>query len=413
MFKKSQVVLISILLFFFSTQNINAVVDPLIVLNNKFGIHILDETDIEDAAWLVNSSGGDWGYVTFVIRSDERETTRWQKFFDILRKKRIIPIVRIASRQLNEGWEKPSIDEIDGWVNFLNSLNWVTQNRYIVIGNEPNHKKEWGDEINPEEYAFYLKTFSEKLKRVNEDFFVMPAGFDASAPNGNGSISESEYLKRMLQSEPEIFNQIDGWASHSYPNPDFSGSEFGQGRGSVNTFLWELDLLKNLGVEKKLPVFITETGWAHNKNDAINGYFEPDEISQKIKTAFQESWNNENVVAVTPFILNYKEPPFDIFSWKDASGNYYDFFFAVKDIPKVQGQPKQINSGHLLGLILPQIFKKADIFYGVAYIKNTGQVIWEKGTKTFINKNGGRLLIEPVYPDIIYPGHSALVYLFR
>ena len=413
MFKKSRVVFISILLFFFSTQNINAVADPKSVPNNKYGIHILDETDIEDAAWLVNSSGGDWGYVTFVIRSDERETTRWQKFFDILRKKRIIPIVRIASRQLNEGWEKPSIDEIDGWVNFLNSLNWVTQNRYIVIGNEPNHKKEWGDEINPEEYAFYLKTFSEKLKRVNEDFFVMPAGFDASAPNGNGSISESEYLKRMLQSEPEIFNQIDGWASHSYPNPDFSGSEFGQGRGSVNTFLWELDLLKNLGVEKKLPVFITETGWAHNKNDAINGYFEPDEISQKIKTAFQESWNNENVVAVTPFVLNYKEPPFDIFSWKDASGNYYDFFFAVKDIPKVQGQPKQINSGHILGLILPQIFKKADIFYGVAYIKNTGQVIWEKGTKTFINKNGGRLFIEPVYPDIIYPGHSALVYLFR
>src|SRR3989304_9349563 len=230
MFKKSQVVLISIVLFFFSTQNINAVIDPLIVLNNKFGIHILDETDIEDAAWLVNSSGGDWGYVTFVIRSDERETTRWQKFFDILRKKRVIPIVRIASRQLNEGWEKPSIDEIDGWVNFLNSLNWITQNRYVVIGNEPNHKKEWGGEINPEEYAFYLKTFSEKLKRVNEDFFVLPAGFDASAPNGNGSISESEYLKRMLQSEPEIFNQIDGWASHSYPNPDFSGSEFGQGR---------------------------------------------------------------------------------------------------------------------------------------------------------------------------------------
>ena len=40
-----------------------AIVDPLAVPNNKYGIHILTDSkqDAEGAAGLVNSSGGDWG----------------------------------------------------------------------------------------------------------------------------------------------------------------------------------------------------------------------------------------------------------------------------------------------------------------------------------------------------------------
>ena len=34
----------------------------------------------------------------------------------------------------------------------------------MIIANEPNHSKEWGGQINPKEYASYLKLFSEKLK---------------------------------------------------------------------------------------------------------------------------------------------------------------------------------------------------------------------------------------------------------
>ena len=47
------------------------------IRNNRFGIHILDETDLADAAALVNSNGGEWGYVTLVIRQDERDSARW------------------------------------------------------------------------------------------------------------------------------------------------------------------------------------------------------------------------------------------------------------------------------------------------------------------------------------------------
>jgi hypothetical protein len=152
------IILLSVILFF--PKLTNAISDPLDVDNNVFGIHIADPAHLEDAASLVNSSGGDWGYVTFVIRENERDLKRWQDAFDEARKLHLIPIVRIATTQEEYGWKKFTLDDIDNWVFFLNSLNWVVQNRYVIIGNEPNHAYEWGDEINPIEYSRFLLEIS-------------------------------------------------------------------------------------------------------------------------------------------------------------------------------------------------------------------------------------------------------------
>ena len=50
-----------------------AIVDPLSVPNNKFGIHIISGTPDESSpsSSLVNSTGGDWGYITFLIESKD------------------------------------------------------------------------------------------------------------------------------------------------------------------------------------------------------------------------------------------------------------------------------------------------------------------------------------------------------
>ena len=50
------------------------------VPNNRVGVHILDPNEINDAAKLINSSGGDWGYVTIPIRSNDRDRDKWLKF---------------------------------------------------------------------------------------------------------------------------------------------------------------------------------------------------------------------------------------------------------------------------------------------------------------------------------------------
>jgi len=409
--KKFILILFTIMVLFTFTKTALAVVDPTDVKNNVFGIHIHDESDLEDAAKLVNSKGGDWGYVTIVIRKDDRNTQKWQEIFDKMRRLHLIPILRIATRQQNGGWEKPSFDEIDGWVSFLNNLNWVIKNRYIIIGNEPNHAKEWGNELNPEEYANYLHQFSSKLKETSGEFYILPAGLDASAPSDKLHIDEAQFLQRMLNENPSTFEHIDGWNSHSYPNPNFSASATKTGRGSIRTYEWELNLLNNLGVEKILPIFITETGWVHNKNGR-NGNLSPSVISERFITAFGDVWlNDDRIIAITPFILNYQEPPFDIFSWKDKEGKYYEFYDRIQNISKIKGAPEQNHSLNITAILFPKVIKKGDLLYSVAYAKNTGQSIWKQGDIVTIEDGFEAVKIISIYPKIVEPQSSGLIYV--
>jgi len=407
---KKLIIFVSILiLLLFHTSNVKAVNNP--VDNNIFGIHIHDEGDLEDAAKLVNSNGGDWGYVTLVIRKDDRNSQKWQETFDKMRRLHLIPILRIASRQQNGGWEKLSFDEIDGWVSFLDNLNWVVQERYVVIGNEPNHAKEWGNEINPEEYANYLHEFSKKLKTANNEFFILPAGFDASAPTDLLHMDEAQYLRRMYAENSNVFEYIDGWSSHSYPNPNFSALATKVGRVSIKTYEWELALLKNLGLEKELPVFITETGWIHSKNER-NRNLTPSVISDRFITAYSDVWlKDERISAITPFILNYQEPPFDVFSWKGTDGKYYEFYNDVQNINKVKGKPIQNSSLKVHALVLPKVFKKDNLTYGIAYARNTGQSIWTEGRVKIIDDGFRSHKIIPIRPRTIEPNHSGFVYI--
>ncbi|MCS7092708.1 MAG: glycoside hydrolase family 5 protein [Patescibacteria group bacterium] len=379
--------------------------------NNKFGIHILDENDIEDAANLVNSQGGDWGYVTIVIREDEKDQRRWQGFLDKLREKRLIPILRIASKQTNSHWEKPDLKKINDWVKFLNSLNWVIQNRYVIIGNEPNHAKEWGGQVNPKEYAEYLYQFSKALEESNQDYVVMPAGFDASAPNDAKHMDQADYIKAMIRHKPNVFDHIEAWSSHSYPNPGFSGEPTDKGRGTIVTYKWELDFLKSLGIKKDLPVFITETGWAHNMGENKNGYLSIETVNNYFEKSFSEIWNDPKILAITPFILRYDGQPFDVFSWKNKEGQYYPFFETIQKMPKVKGSPKQISKGQIIEKILPPFFENEGKKYGLGIFKNTGQSIWEKKKPTDIDVNGRTINILPANPfEDILPFEMGIVF---
>jgi hypothetical protein len=342
---------------------------PQSVPNNKIGIHITDEKDLQDAAALVNSSGGDWGYVTFVITEAERDHDRWQQVFDQMRRLHLIPIIRIATKAEGDTWESPNDAEINNWIAFLNSLNWVVENRYVVIANEPNHANEWGGKIDPVAYATYLDKFAIALHTASPDFFVLPAGFDASAKNTTETMDETLFLKKMLIAEPKLLDNLDGWVSHSYPNPGFSGKETDTGRGTIDTFDWELNYLKTLGVTKDLPVFITETGWSNQKVDV-------DKISAKYDYAFKNVWNDGRVVAVTPFILNYPQAPFSEFSWRKTDGTFYPYYTGMQAITKIAGDPTQIVTGQILGAVAQPLIPIGSDFVGAILAKNTGQSIW-------------------------------------
>lgn len=312
-----------------------ATYDPLSVPNNKFGIHILFPEEISDAARLVNSSGGDWGYVTIPIQSVDRNLEKWQKFFDDCRKLHIIPILRLATYSDSSIWLKPGRFEALDWANFLNSLDWPIKNRYVIIYNEVNRAQEWGGEVNPAEYANVLADTYDALKRVNEDFFILNAGFDAAAPTNHELMDEYQYLWAMYRENPEVFRKIDGWASHSYPNPGFSSSPYNYSPTGIRGYQHEVSFLQNNFGIYGLKVFITETGWQ-------KGVLSEEKISEYFKIAFEKIWNDDYLVAITPFLLS-ASGQFENFSWWSSEKGETKIYKVVSAITKNAGKPIMIE----------------------------------------------------------------------
>ena len=83
---------------------------------------------------------------------------------------------------------------------------------------------------------------------------------------------------------------------------------------------------------KQLPVFITETGWSSNS-------VSQDTQAQYYNQTFNTIWNDPNIVAITPFLLDAGAGPFEQFSFIDANGNKtkeYQYFY---NMHKVKGVP--------------------------------------------------------------------------
>jgi len=353
--------------------------------NNIYGIHLAQPhlEALKEASNLVNSNGGKWGYVTLIIQENDRDHNKWQGIFDQMRELHLIPIIRLATQPEGENWRRPEEKDVKNWLDFLDSLNWVVKDRYVILFNEPNHSSEWGGKVDEKSYAQVSYEFTKALKEKNPDFFVMLAGFDASAPSWMPGMEDEEtFVKGLINQTPTIFDFVDGWASHSYPNPNFSGSPWDYGRGTVRTYEWELRLLGRLGVSKELPVFITETGWKRtiqNSEFIIQNYF---------KTAYEDVWlPDSRVRAVTPFVLDYQTDPFLEFSWKlptdttlgrpHESGNFYQQYYTVQSLPKVKGEPEQREKGSISFNLPKELVAQSKYDFKVS-LKNSGQAIWDK-----------------------------------
>jgi hypothetical protein len=334
MYKFILAIVISIIAVFINTQNVFAIYDPASVPNNKFGIHILFPEEVGEAATLVNSSGGDWGYVTIPIRDSDRNLDKWQKFMDDCKKYHLIPIVRIATEGdyfVKGSWEIPSNLYVIDFANFLESLNWPVKNRYVVIFNETNRGDEWGGVPDAQAYANILNFAVDTFKKRSDKFFILMGGLDnASIDVYQKSVYQQNYIRQMNVAVPGIFEKIDGISAHAYPNPAFSSPPSYSGTNKINSFIYELNLIKEFS-DKKLPVFITETGWSSDtisQGTQINYY----------KQAFASTWNDDGVIAVTPFIFHAETAPFYQFSFikENKKTQLYDGYLSI---PKHKGSP--------------------------------------------------------------------------
>lgn len=380
-------------------------VSPAAAVNNKVGIHLGSPVDIHLAANLVNSQGGDWGYVTVVVEEKDFDFGKWQKFFDDCREKHLIPLVRLATfGQADGNWAKPNLENLQKWPHFLNSLNWPIKQQIVIIFNEPNHAQEWGGGIDARNYAQILAELIELFKQTNPNFFILNAGFDQAAGNTRTTQDEVSFLKNMTQTAPDIFDQLDGWASHSYPNHGFVGSPEDSGRRTIRGYEWELKVLKQLGLTKDLPVFITETGWPHQEGLRKNSRFYPAEKGALfLEKAFAIWQNDEQVWAITPFMLNYPLEPFDHFSWLNEKGEPYPQFEKVLGISKIKAEPEQIESYAITSLDLPELLPTNYFYQAKVKIKNTGQ--WIMGERKDFQLSD----IKIPQGELLFPGQERIL----
>lgn len=328
---------IMLIVFFYFKVTSYAIYDPLSKPNNFFGIHILFPDEIEDASKLVNSNGGEWGYVTVPIQAGERDLEKWQTFFNRCSQLKLIPIVRLVTEKtINDSsyWRMPNEYDLVDFANFLDSLSWPSKNRYILLFNEINRYDEWGGEYpNPSYYADLIVSANEIFKSRSDDFFLIMGAFDnASVTDGKKYVNGFHYLNLMFQYNPEVFNKIDGFASHSYPNPAFSQPPNAFSRIGIATYKYEYEYI-NERAENKKYVFITETGWDIDKVGEEN-------VASYYTKAFSSIWeeDKDKIVAITPFLIKSENGQFDVFSFF-KNGVPRSNYKAVYTLPKTKGNP--------------------------------------------------------------------------
>lgn len=314
--------------------------------NNKFGIYVYAEVAdfFEIAQNLVNSNGGDWGYVLIPYNVKDRDRQKWDRVFTQLRQKRLIPIIQLWDVDVDD-----YKDQTEDAAKFLNSFVWPIKPRYISVYNEMNDPRFWYGYVKPDEYAEILEYTIDEFKDVNKDYFMMNGAFNVSVSSDGLHLDSFDYMYQMDQAVDGIFEKLDGWASHPYPQPNFSGSPDATGRWSIKAYENELDYLKNeLGVKKDLPVFITETGWAHAEGKEYNSsYPSVDTLSDYYVRAYKDVWlKDDRVRAVTPFTIKY-DAPFDHFSWVNEDNIPYKHYDAVKSMKKTAGDPPHFEVKNL------------------------------------------------------------------
>ncbi|MDP3940785.1 MAG: hypothetical protein Q8Q49_00600 [bacterium] len=330
------VYLMLLVLFSTSSHQVLAIEDPLGKPNNKFGIHILFPSEIDDASRLVNGNGGEWGYIVVPVQSGDRDLEKWQEFMDKARQRKLIPVIRLATEGdyfNTKVWRKPKESDILDFANFLDSLDWPVKNRYVSVFNEVNRDDEWGGKADPKGYAELLSYATTVFKSLSPDFFILSAGLDNASVNGNGAINKLTYMQRMNTAVPGVFNQIDGFVSHSYPNPSFSQPPSAQGVTSIASFRFERTLLKKM-TPKKLPFFITETGWSGKSiSDEVRAAY--------YKDAFDTVWSDQDIVMVSPFLLRAGGGPFAQFSFIGPDGTPTKQYSSIAGMVKTKGEPTQ------------------------------------------------------------------------
>jgi hypothetical protein len=290
------------------------------------GVHILSPHDMKYAVKLLKEDVDTdrWHYLTIPLTLNDLDRLElWQEFFKECQKERFIPIIRLATRAEGDTWIRPNRKQIVQMFEFMNQLAWPTEERLIIVFNEVNHGKEWGGQIDPISYTQILEFTADWAHTETASYLVLPAAMDLAASDSSQTMEAFTYLSQMLAVNPWIFDHIDIWNSHSYPNPAFSSSPERTGQNSMRGFEFELNYLKRK-TDKTFKVIITETGWIENR-------LTRPWLSKYYLYALQHIWSHPQVIGVTPFIVKGAPGPFAAFSFFDENSQPTAMYKALRE----------------------------------------------------------------------------------
>ena len=343
-------------LFLIGCDGISHTRRPITRQANRKGVHLLlddgrftwPQTVWPEHLGYARQAVGEWGYVTQLVRLDDLDPVKWQRFMAICADLHLTPILRLATTydQTASWWTAPPPDKNGHYIttarryaDFAAALDWPTNEHYLVVGNEPNHGDEWNGRPDPAAYARFLIDTAVALHQTDPAARVFNAGFDTYTPHTGSQpfnkglyyMDAETFLDEMFAAEPTVFEHLDGWASHPYPpgpfvappeeqlfqvdwlndanNPAHVVPPPGIFNRGINSYEWEIWKLAGYGIVD-LPVFITETGWRHT----ADGYPDQETAARYLDWAGQGNgqpdagwtpWQQDDrVFAVTPFALD-------------------------------------------------------------------------------------------------------------
>lgn len=286
--------------------------------NNIVGLNVARlrrDRYVAAAAEIVNANGGDWGYLTVVFTSEERDNGTGdqllRELLDRCYEYHLQPIIRVATRfdVGSETWSRPEPDDAERWRAFLERGKWPTAKVWVIAGNEPNLGREWGGEVDAAAYAAYLDHFLNVFSD-SERFMVANAPLDASNTSEMPKMQDAyEFLTEMDTAVPGIFARLQGWASNPYMVPH-QGPEL---RYTHRAYESELEF-----IGRDMPVLVTEAGHLNTGDEK--------EIAAFYEEAFRDWTADSRVVAVTPLF------------WHPDRGVYWMFDFN-KDNQVIEKSP--------------------------------------------------------------------------
>ena len=334
--------------------------DATMPSDNRFGIGLVSPGNSEQMRLTADLTGSG-GYVKMifagVVPGMQSAQQDWKDALNAAYGEGLVPVIRFAPpwgdrrvRNQSDGGNGTSFSNLGSSyaaiVRDLPKRDGVPI--YVEVHNEPNLCTEWScdpgattdgwisDVQMAREYAALLRDVAialhglgdSRVKVVNGG--LAPGGVKRCKCVGARDVEDGEweagntgldFLEDMIAAVPDIFTQIDAFATHSYPASNIGYGFFTPYAESRPGLLYFENELVTIA-RPDIGVLITETGWTTAGGSRM-------QLADWTVAAYRDPWlTHPNIVAVMPFIL--QDSNWDAFAWVSTNGNPYPVYDAVR-----------------------------------------------------------------------------------